>query len=61
MATCTHPGMKRLFCLKAKNGLIVITVARTSEVEYRNIDVMEEERILPVAACLMQKDFNHCY
>ena len=22
MAPCTHPGMKRLFCLKAKNGLI---------------------------------------
>ena len=21
MAPCTHPGMKRLFCLKAKNGL----------------------------------------
>ena len=23
MAPCTHPGMKRLFCLKAKNGLIM--------------------------------------
>ena len=22
MAPCTHPGMKRLFCLKAKNGLV---------------------------------------
>jgi len=21
MAPCTHPGMKRLFCLKAKNSL----------------------------------------
>ena len=23
MAPCTHPGMKRPFCLKAKNGLIM--------------------------------------
>ena len=23
MAPCTHPGMKRLFCLQAKNGLIM--------------------------------------
>ena len=23
MQPCTHPGMKRLFCLKAKNGLIM--------------------------------------
>ena len=31
MAPCTHPGIKRLFCLKAKNGLIIITSREVNE------------------------------
>ena len=45
MAPCTHPGMKRLFCLKAKNGHIKKTQMPIEPTRTPNLDRKKCTRI----------------
>ena len=55
MAPCTHPGIKRLFCVQAKNGLVRIGVQSYIPCAYL---IWYEQHPLSIAAIVDTADLQ---